>query len=131
MVIILILLIFAVGMIMGTASASHTFKADGYKYKMSDKKFKAMKKHAKKYGSSVKKVKGSKVMYWTSIEKLKIGKTYNWGDGVKVKVLKFIKAFKGNKYGGGGYKYKAKQMVRMDCWVDYLNGKYYYSAIVE
>ncbi|WP_296873050.1 hypothetical protein [uncultured Methanobrevibacter sp.] len=131
MVIILILLIFSVGMIMGTASASHTFKADGYKYKMSDKKFKAMKKHAKKHGSSLKTVKASKVRFSTSIEKLKVGKTYTLPGGEKVKVLKFIKAYKGTKYGGGGYKYKVKYFARMDCWVDYVNGKYIYSAILD
>ena len=63
MIIMIILLIFTVGMIMGTASASHTFKADGYKYKMSDKKFKVMKKHAKKHGSSLKKVKAYEEIY--------------------------------------------------------------------
>ena len=91
MIIMIILLIFTVGMIMGTASASHTFKADGYKYKMSDKKFKVMKKHAKKHGSSLKKVKASKTTYWTSIEKWKVGKTYKLTGGPKIKVLKLIK----------------------------------------
>jgi hypothetical protein len=117
-------------MVMGAASASHTFKDSGYKYKMSDKKFKAMKKHAKKHGRSIKNVWASKTKYWTSIEKLKIGKTYNWGDGIKVKVLKLIKSIRGTKYGGGGYKYKCKEKVRMECWVGYFKGKYYYSATV-
>ena len=97
MIIMIILLIFTVGMIMGTASASHTFKADGYKYKMSDKKFKVMKKHAKKHGSSLKKVKASKTTYWTSIEKWKVGKTYKLTGGPKIKVLKLIKTYKGTK----------------------------------
>ena len=121
--IILVLLIFTVGMVMGAASASHTFKDSGYKYKMSDKKYKAMKKHAKKYGKSLKKVKVSKTKYWTSIEKWKVGKTYKLYGGPKLKVVKLVKAYKGTKYGGGGYKYKCKELARMECWVEYVGGK--------
>ena len=46
--IILVLLIFTVGMVMGAASASHTFKIGKYKAKVSDKKYKKMKSNAKK-----------------------------------------------------------------------------------
>lgn len=45
--IILILLIFTTGMIMGTASASHTFKAGKYKCTISDKQYKKMKTKSK------------------------------------------------------------------------------------
>lgn len=44
----IIVSIFLVGMIMGAASASHTFKDKGYKYKISNSKYNKMKQDAKK-----------------------------------------------------------------------------------
>ena len=46
--IILILLIFTTGMLMGTASAEHTFTVGKYKAKVSDKQYNKLKKYKKK-----------------------------------------------------------------------------------
>lgn len=47
-VVLVVLTIFCVGMIMGSASASHTFKIGKYKGKISDKKYKQLKTANKK-----------------------------------------------------------------------------------
>lgn len=129
LLILIVLSVFVVGMVMGAASAGHTFKDKGYKYKMGTKKFKSMKKYAKKTGHDSVHVKVSKTKYWTSIEKLKIGKTYKMTTGDKIKVLKLVKKYKGSKYGGGGYKYKVKKYAHMNCEVDYYKGKFSYYAV--
>ncbi|MEE1133900.1 MAG: hypothetical protein UHW60_03955 [Methanobrevibacter sp.] len=124
--IILILLIFTVGMVMGSASASHTFKDKGYKYKMSTKEVKKLKKYAKKNGRCYTHVKVSKTKNKYSYEKLKVGKKYTY-DG-KFKVLKLVKVIKGKGVGDGGYLYKIKQYGKMNCAVQYYKGKYSYHA---
>lgn len=127
--IILILIIFTTGMIMGAASASHTFKSKGFEYKMSDKKVKSMKKQAKKYGGSDRYVKVSKVKKWDSVERMKVGKKYHMMTGEKLKVLKLLKYDKGTAVpGSGGYTYKVRIYGTMHCNVEYSNGRYFYNA---
>ena len=128
MIIILILLIFTTGMIMGAASASHTFKDKGYSYKMSTKQVKKMKKVAKKEEYDIKRVKVSKTKNIKSYDRLKVGKTYTLNG--KMKVLKFIKRHEGTGVGDSYNLYKVRQYRYMDCYVDYYKGKYTYSAYV-
>ena len=69
---LIILSIFIVGMVMGAASASHTFKDKGYKYKMSDSKYNKMKKNAKKEAK-----KRSKMLGHITIPTMNIDNTIN------------------------------------------------------
>ena len=115
-------------MIMGATSATHVFKDNGYKYKMSDKKLKYMKKNARKMGSTDYYAKVSKTKKWDSAEKLKIGKKYNMLTGETVKVLKLLKNKKKTRAPGGGYVYKVRVYATMYCWVGYSHGKYSYYA---
>jgi len=84
--ILIILSIFITGMIIGAASASHTFKKGKYKVKVSDKTYKQIKKGKKIF---VKKV-GTKTKKSTYTKKIK---TYNmWGTPKKIKNGKYIKS---------------------------------------
>ena len=128
--IILILLIFTTGMLISTASASHTFKDKGYKYIMKTPELKKMKKTAKKVGYDVRDKKVSKTKNLHSPELLKIGKKYKlMGTNKKFKVLSLKKTLKSRGVGDGGYVYRVKQYAHIDCLVDYRNGKYTYSAV--
>lgn len=127
--VLIILSVFVVGMVMGSATASHTFKSKGYKYTMSTKDVKKSKKYAKKYGSDSNHKKVSKTKNKYSYESLKVGKTYN-AFGEKFKVLKLVKKHSSSGVGDGGYTYKVKYYAKMNCKISYANGKYYYSAKV-
>ena len=71
-VMILILFIFSVGMIMGTASASHTFQKGKYKVTISDKKYNKLKNNFKSYH---KKVGSKKIKKWVN-KKIKTYETW-------------------------------------------------------
>ena len=79
--VILILLIFTVGMVMGSASASHTFKKGKYKVKVSDKTYNKIKKGKKVL---VKKVGTKKVTKWKT-KKMKTYESWINSDGVLYK----------------------------------------------
>lgn len=66
---ITIIAMFAVGILCGAAEASHTFKKGGYKMKVTDKQYKAL-KNAGKYKTVTKTVTKKKVSY-TVVEKVK------------------------------------------------------------
>ena len=94
--IILILSIFIVGMVMGAASASHTFKKGKYKVTVSDKTYKQIKK-GNKY--LVKKVGTKKVTKWTT-KKIKTHETWIDDEG------NLYKSASWNPYKKFGYKAK-------------------------
>ena len=106
-IILLILSIFVIGMVMGAASASHTFKKGKYKCTVSDKEYKKIKK-----GYEVtKKVGTKKVTKWTT----KKMKTYeSWVD--KNGVLYKSKSW--NPYAKWGYNIKYVKSV----WKYYSDG---------
>jgi len=84
--ILIILTIFIVGMVIGAASASHTFKKGKYKAKVSDKTYKQIKNGKKIF---VKKV-GTKTKKSTYTKKIK---TYDlWKEPKKIKNGKYIKS---------------------------------------
>lgn len=90
--ILVILSIFVVGMVMGAASASHTFKKGKYKVKVSDKTYKQIKNGKKIF---VKKV-GTKTKKSTYTKKIK---TYDLKKNPKkIKNGKFIKSKTNKKY---------------------------------
>ena len=127
-ILLIILVIFIAGMIMSPATATHTFKDKGYKYTMKDKLLKKMKKIAKKNKRAYTTVTATKLTTYDTMEKLKIGKTYKDKYGKKEKVLKVLKTYTGNIYGGWGFKYQMKKYSPMECCVSYSHGKYHYSA---
>lgn len=137
---LIILSIFIVGMVMGAASASHTFKDKGYKYKMSDSKYNKMKKNAKKEAKKRSKMLGHKTSAYDSkhVKVTKTSKVYIAKNGkLNKKYIKqtFKKAKKGWKYiktvdkGKTGYQIY-KKTAHMNCKVEYYNGKYYSYGVV-
>ena len=98
--VLIILSIFCVGMVMGAASASHTFKKGKYKCTVSDKQYKKIKK-----GYEVtKKVGTKKVTIWTT----KKMKTYeSWIDSNG----RLYKSKSWNPYKKFGYKAKYVKSV--------------------
>lgn len=106
LLILIILVIFITGMIIGAASASHTFKKGKYKVKVSDKTYKQIKK-GNKY--LVKKVGYKKVTKWTT----KKMKTYeSWIDSNG----NLYKSESWNPYKKFGY--KAKYIKEKTYWYD-------------
>lgn len=140
--IILILIIFTTGMIMGAASASHTFKKGKYKVTVSDKTYKQIKK-GKKYID--KKVGYKKVTKWKT-KKMKTYESWEDSDGNMYKSkswnpyqkfgydAKYVKSVW--KYYSDGdicweyYKvpYKVKKPVYMHIGADYDFGKEKYTG---
>ena len=101
LIIILILIIFTTGMLMGAATASYTFKKGKYKVTISDKKYKYLKSHFKDYH---KKVGSKKVKTW----KTKKVKTYEtWVDDYG----NMYKSKSWNPYKKLGYKAKYVKSV--------------------
>jgi hypothetical protein len=122
--IILVLLIFTTGMLMGAASASHTFKKGKYKVTVSDKTYKKIKKGKKyidkKVGSKkVKKWKYKKVLQskdvWSSDWSDYTCKDYNidkyWKNGWTYYGSKTIKSSDGRVYKNYA-KFKKKVTVK-------------------
>ena len=139
-IILLVLCIFIIGISVGSATASHTFKASGCKYKMSTKTYNKMKHNAKKEADKMSKTLGHKTSAYDSkfVKATKYKKVYIASNGKlnKKYVKKTIKmAKKGWKYvktvgkGKTGYQlYKKK--VTMKCKVEYYDGHYSAYAIV-
>ncbi|WP_406533969.1 hypothetical protein [Methanobrevibacter sp.] len=75
--ILIILSIFIVGMVMGTASASHTFKAGKYKGTISDKQYKSL-QTAKKKGKAKYITVKTKQYKTKKVAKYKTVKTKKW-----------------------------------------------------
>lgn len=135
MIIILVLLIFTIGMTIGAASASHTFKDKGYKYKMSDSKYNKMKKNAKKHAKKMSKILGHPTSAYDS-KHVKVSKTSkvwitkNGKLNKKYPKQTLNKAKKGWKYiktvGKGKTAYQIyKKYAHMNCKVEYYKGHYY------
>jgi len=108
-IVIAILCIFCIGMVMGAASASHTFKKGKYKITISDKQYKKLKKYdgyaiSKKVGS-VKKTK------WVT-KKVKTYESWVDSDGYMYKSKSW------NPYKKVGYKAKYVKSV----WKYYSDG---------
>ena len=118
MIIILVLLIFTVGMIMGAASAGHTFKKGKYKCTVSNKEYNKIKK-----GWEVtKKVGTKKVTKWKT-KKMKTYESWCDSDGLiyKSKYWNPYKKFGYNaKYVKSVWKYYSDGDV---CW-DYFKVPY-------
>ena len=140
MIIILILLIFAVGMMMGAASASHTFKDKGYKYKISDSEYNKMKKNAKKQAKKMSKILGHptsaydhKMVKVSKKSKVyiakngKLNKKYPKQTINKIKKgWKYIKTVGNRKTGYQIY----KKTAHMNCKVEYYKGRYMSYGVV-
>ena len=119
---------------MGTASASHTFKDKGYKYKMSDSKYNKMKKNAKKQAKKMSKILGHptsaydhKIVKVSKKSKVyiakngKLNKKYPKQTIKKIKTgWKYIKTVSNSKTGYQIY----KKTAHMNCKVIYYKGKY-------
>ena len=131
----IILSIFIVGMVMGVASASYTFKDKGYKYKISDSKYNKMKKYAKKEAEKRSKLLGHPTSAYDSkhVKVSKTSKVYIAKNGkINKKYPKqtMQKPKKGWKYvktvGQGsrtGYQLY-KKTAHMNCKVEYYKGKF-------
>ena len=132
--IILVLLIFTVGMVMGAASASHTFKDKGYKHKISDKEYKKMKKNAKTHAKKMSKLLGHPTSAYDSkhvkvskkskvyiAKNGKLNKNYPKQTLKKIRTgWKYIKTVSKRQTGYQIY----KKTAHMNCKVIYYNGKY-------
>ncbi len=88
LIIVLILVIFVVGMTMGCASAAHTYNKKGYKFKVSDSKYKKIKYIKKHKYDSPKKMSKHKVWF-----KVKTNKFYK-----NKRVYASIETHKGSHY---------------------------------
>ena len=130
----IIVSIFLVGMIIGTASASHTFKDKGYKYKISNSKYNKMKQDAKKEAEKRSKLLGHQSSAYAS-KHVKVSKTSKLYIAKNGKINKkypkqtMNKAKNGWKYiktvnqGRTGYQLY-KKTAHMNCKVIYFNGRY-------
>ncbi len=114
-------------MLCGSASASHTFKDKGYKYKMSTKEVNKLKKSAKKNTRAYKHVKVSKLVKKDSLEKVtkkQFLKAQKTGATPYGKNYQFVSC----KKCGSHYKVTLKRTAKMNCGVEYYKGKYSYYA---
>lgn len=124
----LILSIFIVGMLCGTATAGHTFEDKGYKYKMSTKEVNKHKKNAKKNGRSYDHYPVSKTVHRDSMEKVtkkQFKKAQKSGSHIYGKNYDYIDC---KKTSTGCYKVTLKKHAFMNCGVFYYKGNYHYSA---
>lgn len=136
----IIVSIFLVGMIIGTASASHTFKDKGYKYKISDSEYNKMKKNAKKQAKKMSKILGHptsaydhKMVKVSKKSKVyiakngKLNKKYPKQTINKIKKgWKYIKTVGNRKTGYQIY----KKTAHMNCKVEYYKGRYMSYGVV-
>ena len=110
-VLLTIIAIFAVGILCGAAEASHTFKKGGYKMKVTDKQYKAL-KNAGKYKTVTKTVNKKKVTYKT-VEKVKRSYYMDYENGSKLYDVKIL-------YPSGRLNYSGKA-VKLSTYTEQKN----------
>ena len=122
--ILIILSFFVIGVCMGVADASHTFKKSGYKMKVTNKQYYKI-KHKKDYGVSKKVGTKKKTVYKYKTVKTETFRSYYDSDGTYTGCNVFTyngKYWKSSKYSWCGCKYKTVTHYKAD-------GSYYEDEI--